>query len=327
VSVLVVHLVRLLAVMLLIGGALPARAQTEAFPAHTVHVVVPFSAGGPVDIVGRVIAQGLSDIWKQPVVVDNRTGAGGNLAAEQVSRAPADGYTLLVTTPSLAIAPAVYKKLTFRPLEDFAPVAKVGVTPTLLIVTAQLKVDSVAELIAMAKAEPGRLSFASPGQGTSLHLAAEMFKRMAGIDIIHVPYRGGAPALIDIMAGQPQMMFDPLVECLPHIKAGKLKALAVSTRERTPVMPDLPTVAESGVPGYEFSLWYAVFAPAATPHELVERINRDIGTVLGQAAVKERFASVSIVIDTGPSDAFAAEMRREVKDWTELATSIGLSLE
>jgi tripartite-type tricarboxylate transporter receptor subunit TctC len=321
------HLVRLLAVTLLIGAALPTRAQTEAFPNHPVKLVVPFSAGGPVDIVGRVVAQGLSEIWKQAVVVDNRTGAGGNLAAEQVARAAGDGYTLLVTTPSLAIAPAVYKKLSFKPVEDFAPIAKLGVTPTLLIVNADLKVASVAELIAMAKAEPGRLSFASPGQGSSLHLAAEMFKRMAGIDIIHVPYRGGAPALIDIMAGQPQMMFDPLVECLPYVKAGKLKALAVSTRDRTPVLPDLPTVAEGGVPGYDFSLWYAVFAPASTPHELVERINRDIVTVLGQAAVKERFASVSIVIDTGPSEAFAAEMRREVKDWTELATSIGLSLE
>jgi tripartite-type tricarboxylate transporter receptor subunit TctC len=323
----IIHPARLLAAALVLVVPPPALAQTDAFPSHPVHLVVPFSAGGPVDTVGRVIGQGLGELWKQAVVIDNRTGAGGNLGAEQVARAPADGYTLLVTTPSLAIAPAVYNKLAFRPLEDFAPVAEIGVTPTLMIVSPQLPANSVAEFIALAKAQPGSLSFASPGQGSSLHLAAELFKHMAGIDILHVPYRGGAPALIDIMAGQPQMMFDPLVEALPHVKAGKIKALAVSTRERTPVLPDMPTVAESGLPGYDFSLWYAVFAPAATPPELVVRINRDIVTVLDQPAVKERFGAVSIVITTGPADKFAAQMRQEVKTWTELASSIGLSLE
>jgi len=318
---------RLLAAALAIGGATPALAQTDAFPTRPVHLVVPFSAGGPVDTVGRVIGQGLGEIWRQAVVVDNRTGAGGNLGAEQVARAPGDGYTLLVSTPSLAISPAVYKNLGFKPLEDFAPVAEIGVTPTLMIVSPLLPVNSVAEFIALAKAEPGKLSFGSPGQGSSLHLAAELFKHMAGIDILHVPYRGGAPALIDIMAGQPQMMFDPLVEALPLVKAGKIKALAVSTRERTPVLPDMPTVAESGVPGYDFSLWYAVFAPAATPPDLVVRINRDIVAVLGQSAVTERFGAVSIVITTGPADKFAVQMRQEVKTWTELAASIGLSLE
>lgn len=311
----------------LLVSATPAFAQADAFPAHPVHLIVPFSAGGPVDIVGRVVGQGLSEAWKQPVVIDNRTGAGGNVAAEYVARAAGDGYTLLISTPSLAIAPAVYKKLAFKPVEDFAPVAKVAVTPTLLIVCPQLGVDSVAGLIAAAKAKPGQLNFASPGSGSSLHLADEMFVRMAGLDMVHVPYRGGAPALIDMMAGQPQMMFDPLIDVLPHIKAGKLKALAVSTRQRTPVLPDLPTVAESGVPGYDFSLWYAVFAPAATPPELVARINRDIVAVLAQPAVKERFDAVGITITTGPPDAFAAEMRSEVKRWTELAASIGLSLE
>ena len=323
----IIHPARLLGVALVIGGATPVLAQIDGFPTRPVHLVVPFSAGGPVDTVGRVIGQGLGEIWKQAVVIDNRTGAGGNLAAEQVARATGDGYTLLVTTPSLAIAPAVYKKLNVKPLEDFAAVAEIGVTPTLMIVSPELKANSVAEFIALAKAEPGKLSFGSPGQGSSLHLAAELFKHMAGIDILHVPYRGGAPALIDIMAGQPQMMFDPLVECLPHVKAGKIKALAVSTRERTPVLPDMPTVAESGLPGYDFSLWYAVFAPAATPPELVARINRDIVAVLDQPAVKERFGSVSIVITTGPADKFAAQMRQEVKTWTELASSIGLSLE
>jgi tripartite-type tricarboxylate transporter receptor subunit TctC len=308
-------------------GAVPALAQDDTYPSKPVRVVLPFAAGGPTDIVARVIGQGLTEMWKQQVVVDNRTGAGGNIGAELVAKAPGDGYTLLVSTPSLAVAPAVYKKLPFRPLEDFAPIAKLGVTPTLLIVAPQLGVDSVQTLIARAKAEPGQLSFASPGQGTSLHLAAEMFKRMAGVDILHVPYRGGAPALVDIMAGQPQMMFNPLVDTLGHLKTGKLKALAVSTATRTPVMPDLPTVAESGVPGYDFSLWYAVFAPAATPPALVGRLNRDIGAVLGQAAVKERFESAGIVVAGGSAQDFAAEMRREVQTWTELATSIGLSLE
>ena len=317
-----------LAVMALLASAvLPALAQTDGFPSHPVRVVVPFAAGGPTDIVARVLGRGLSEIWHQQVVVDDRTGAGGNIGAEAVAKAPGDGYTLLLTTPSLAVAPAVYKKLGFRPLEDFAPVAKLGITPTLLIVSPQLPVDSVQGLIALANAEPGKLSFASPGQGTSLHLAAEMFKRMAGIDIFHVPYRGGAPALIDIMAGQPQMMFNPLVDTLAPLKAGKLKALAVSTRTRTPVMPDLPTVSESGVPGYDFSLWYAVFAPAATPPDLVERINRDIVQALGKPAVRERFEAAGIEIAGGSAREFAAEMRREVETWSDLARSIGLCLD
>lgn len=319
--------VRRLAFALLVAGATPAFAETEAFPTHPVKLIVPFSAGGPVDLVARTLGQGLSERWGQGVVIDNRTGAGGNLAAEVAARSPADGYTLLVTTPSLAISTAVYKKLTFKPLEDFAPVAKVAVTPTLLIVCPQLGVDSVAALIAAAKAKPGQLSFASPGQGSSLHLAAEQFRSMAGIDMLHVPYRGGAPALIDMMAGQPQMMFDPLIDVLPLIKAGKLKALAVSTRERTPVMPELPTVAEAGVPGYDFSLWYAVFAPAATPPERVAEINKAIVAVLAQDTVKQRFETVGITVTTGPSEAFAVEMRGEVKRWTELATSIDLKLD
>jgi tripartite-type tricarboxylate transporter receptor subunit TctC len=318
---------RLAIVALLALGALPALAHADAFPTHPVHIVVPFAAGGPTDIVARVLGQGLTGIWQQQVVVDNRTGAGGNIGAEAVAKASGDGYTLLLSTPSLAVAPAVYKKLSFRPLEDFAPIAKLGVTPTLLIVSPQLPVDSVQGLIALAKAEPGKLSFASPGQGTSLHLAAEMFKRMAGIDIFHVPYRGGAPALIDIMAGQPQMMFNPLVDTLAHLKAGKLKALAVSTRTRTPVLPDLPTVAESGVPGYDFSLWYAVFAPAATPPDRVERINQDIVRVLDQAEVRERFETAGIAVAGGSAQDFATEMRREIQTWSDLATSIGLSLD
>ncbi|MBI3514315.1 MAG: tripartite tricarboxylate transporter substrate binding protein [Proteobacteria bacterium] len=322
-----IHRWELAALALLAAGAVPAQAQTDTFPTHAVRIVLPFAAGGPTDIVARVIGNGLTELWKQQVVVDNRTGAGGNIGAELVAKAPGDGYTLLVSTPSLAVAPAVYKKLAFRPLEDFAPIAKLGVTPTLLIVAPQLGVDSVHALIARAKAAPGQLSFASPGPGTSLHLAAELFKRMAAVDILHVPYRGGAPALIDIMAGQPQMMFNPLVDTMGHLKTGKLKALAVSTRTRTPVMPELPTVSESGVPGYDFSLWYAVFAPAATPPALVARINRDVLQVLGQDAVKERFESVGIVIAGGSAADFAAEMRREVQAWTELATSIGLSLD
>lgn len=318
---------RLAFVLLLVAGAAPALAQTEAFPTHPVKLIVPFSAGGPVDLVARTVGQALSERWGQGVVIDNRTGAGGNLAAEVEARSPADGYTLLVTTPSLALSTAVYKKLNFKPLQDFAPVAKVAVTPTLLIICPQLQVDSVAALIAAAKAKPGELSFASPGEGSSLHLAAELFKHMAGIEMLHVPYRGGAPALIDMMAGQPQMMFDPLIDVLPLIKAGKLKALAVSTTQRTPVMPDLPTVAESGLPGYDFSLWYAVFAPAATPPARVAEINKAIVEVLGQDKIKQRFETVGITVTTGPSEAFAAEMRSEVTRWTELATSIGLSLE
>jgi len=325
--VVVVRMMRLLVLALAIGGSGAALAQEAPYPDKPVRMVAPFAAGGPVDIVARIVANGLTEIWKQQVVVDNKTGAGGNIGAEFVAKAPPDGYTLLLTSPSMVIAPAVYKKIGFRPLEDFAPIAKVADTVCLLITAPQLPATSVAEVVKLAKAQPGKYSFASPGQGTSLHLAFEMFKKAAGIDVVHVPYRGGAPALVDMMAGEPHLMITPAVDTLPHIKAGKLRAVAVSTAKRAAILPDLPTIAESGYPDYAFSLWYAAFAPTGTPPAIVAKISRDILQVLAQPAVKERLDAAGITIVGMGAEPFRDEMRQEIKTWTELAQSIGLRLE
>jgi tripartite-type tricarboxylate transporter receptor subunit TctC len=318
------HMMRLVA-LLLVALSGPAWAQ-GSYPDKPVRMVAPFTAGGPVDIVARIVANGLTEIWKQQVVVENRTGAGGNIGAEAVAKSAPDGYTLLLTSPSFVLAPAVYKKIGFRPLEDFVPLSKVADTVCLFITAPNLPANSVADVVKLAKASPGKYSFASPGQGTSLHLAFEMFKKAAGIDVVHVPYRGGAAALPDMMAGEPHLMITPAVDTLAHVKAGKLKALAVSTKARAAILPELPTIAET-VPGYEFSLWYAAFAPAGTPPAVAAKISRDIGTVLAQPAVKERFEGAGIRTLGVGTDVFKEEMRQEIQTWTELAQAIGLSLE
>jgi tripartite-type tricarboxylate transporter receptor subunit TctC len=232
---------------------------------------------------------------------------------------------MLVNTPALPIAAAVMKGLSFRPVEDLAPVSKLGTTPAALLVSPKIPANTVAELVTLAKAAPGRYSFASPGPATSLHLAGELFKITADIDIVHVPYRGGAPALVDVMAGQPEIIFNPLIDILPHVREGRLKALAVTTRERSPVLPDLPTIAESGLPEYEFSLWYGLFAPRGTPELLIERISRDVREVLHRESVRERFAASGVTIAGTTPDAFAAELRDEVEKWSRLARRIGLN--
>ncbi len=315
------------ATLALLGGLAmrPALADEAGFPQRPPRLIVPYAPGGPVDIVTRGLAAGLADVWRHNVVVENRGGAGGNLGSEAVARAAPDGHTMLVNTPALAIAAAVMRGLTFHPVDDLVAVSKLGTTPAVLVASPSLPANSVAELIALAKAAPGRYSFASPGPATSLHLAAELFCVMAGIEMVHVPYRGGAPALIDIMAGQPQMMFNPLVDVLPHIREGRLKGMALSSAERSSAAPEIPTVAESGLPGYDFSLWYGLFAPKGTPLPLVQRIGRDVGQVLRRDAVRDRFAASGVVVVGSTPEAFAAELRGEVERWSTLARRIGLS--
>lgn len=314
----------------LVAGALGAVASpgsAAGFPANPVHIVVPYPPGGPVDIIARLIGPKLNEAWHEPVVIDNRPGAGGNLGTEMVAHARPDGLTLLINTPAVVIAPSVYKALPYDPIKDFAPILDIGRAPALLVVNPKLPFSDVRGLIAYAKAHPGELNFGSPGTGGSLHLAGELFKSMAGINMVHVPYKGVQPALLDIMAGNIQMMFDAVVDVMPLVKAGKLKALAISTAERSPLAPDIPTVAESGVPGFDFSLWYGLFAPAGTPPAVVAQINRDTAAVLQQPAMRAQMQAHGLDVAADSPAAFAQSLTVEEKTWADLVHKIGLKPE
>ena len=318
---------RIFGAALMLGAWLAAAPQAAAagsFPPGPVHIVVPYTPGGPVDIVARLVGQKLNELWKQPVVIDPKPGAGGNLGTEMVARAKPDGTTLLINTSAVIIAPSVYKSLPFDPLKDFAPVINIGSAPAVLVVNPKLPFSDVKGLIAYAKAHPGELNFGSPGTGGSLHLAGELFASMAGIKMVHVPYKGVQPALVDIMAGNIQMMFDAVVDVMPLVKADKLKALAISTARRSPLAPQLPTVAESGLPGYDFSLWYGLFAPGGTPAALVAQINRDTARVLQDPAVKAQMQTHGIDVNAGSPEAFRSTMTAEEKTWADLVHKIGL---
>jgi tripartite-type tricarboxylate transporter receptor subunit TctC len=306
-----------------VGAGLPAGAAN--FPSGPVHIIVPYAPGGPVDIVARLIGQKLNDTWHQPVVIDNKAGASGNLGSELVARAKPDGSTLLINTPALVIAPSVYASLPYDPLKDFAGVINIGRAPAVIVVNPKLPYADVGGLIAYAKAHPGELNFGSPGTGGSLHLAAELFASRAGIKMVHVPYKGVQPALVDIMAGNVQMMFDAVVDVMPLVKAGKLKALAISTARRSALAPDLPTVAESGLPGFDFSLWYGLFAPKATPAAIVQQINHDTAQILAQPEMKAQMQAHGLDIIADTPAAFDASLAGEEKTWAELVHKIGLT--
>src|SRR5438034_5972010 len=262
---LLVHFARALAAALLVVAAPVALGQV-AYPTKPVRLVVPFPAGGTTDLLARAAAQKLSEAWGQQVIVDNRPGAAGNIGAELVAKAAPDGYTLLMgTVGTHAINASLYAKMPYDHVKDFAPVILVAGVPNVLVVNPSLPVHSVQELIAYAKANPGKLNFASSGSGTSIHLSGELFKVMTGVQMTHVPYKGSAPALQDLLGGQVQLMFDNLPPSLPQIKAGRLRALAVTSATRAPALPDVPTVAEAGLPGFEASSWFGVLAPAGTP--------------------------------------------------------------
>jgi tripartite-type tricarboxylate transporter receptor subunit TctC len=307
--------------------AIAGDVRAQDFPVRPVRIIVPYAPGGPVDIVTRVVSQQLYEMWKQPVVVESRPGAGGNVGSDLVAKAKPDGYTLLINTPAMIIAPSVYNRLPFDPFKDLVPVVNIGVAPALLVVSPQLPVKSVTELIAYAKANPGKLNFASPGTATSLHLAGEQFKSMAKIDMVHIPYKGVQPALIDIMGGQTQLMIDAIIDVLQHVQGGQLRALAITTQKRSSLAPDLPTISESGLPGYEFSLWYGIFAPAGTPPALVAQINRDIVRVINLPAVKDQMKTYGIeAIGNSPSE-FATAMKGEAQKWADLVRTTGVKLE
>jgi tripartite-type tricarboxylate transporter receptor subunit TctC len=265
----------------------PALAQT--FPTKPARLVVPFPPGGPLDATGRLIAQHLTERWGQSVVVENKPGAGGNIGADFVAKSPPDGYTVVMGALSThAVNPSLYAKMPYDAQKDFAPITLIAITPNVLVVNPDLPVHSVKELIAYAKARPGKLSFGSGSIGSAGHLAGELFKVDAGIDMVHVPYKGAAPATQALLAGDTQLMFDNLANAMAQVKAGKLRALAVTTAERSKLAPELPTMAEAGLPGFDISTWYGLFAPASTPPDIVNQWNADVTAMLRTPAMRER---------------------------------------
>jgi tripartite-type tricarboxylate transporter receptor subunit TctC len=304
-----------------------AFAQT-AYPSQPIRIVVPFPPGGATDIMARAAAQKLAEAWKAQVVVDNRPGAGGNIGSELVAKAAPDGYTLeMGTVGTHAINASLYAKMPYDHVKDFTPVVLVAAVPNVLVVHPSVPANSVQELIAYAKANPGKLNFASSGAGTSIHLSGELFKVMAGVQMTHVPYKGSAPAITDLLGGQVQLMFDNLPPSLPHIRAGKLRALAVTTSERAPALPDVPTVAESGLPGFEASSWFGLLAPAGTPREIVVKINGEIARWLVTPEAKEKMIAIGANAKGGTPEDFAKHIADETAKWAKVVKESGAKVD
>jgi len=311
-----------------IGGAAIANAQTPAYPSRPIRLVVPFPAGGTTDILARSVAQKLTEAWGQPVVVDNRPGAAGNIGAELVAKAPPDGYTLLMgTVGTHAINASLYAKMPYDHVKDFVPVILVAGVPNVLVVNPAVPAHSVSELIAYGKANPGKLNFASSGSGTSIHLSGELFKVSTGVQMTHIPYKGSAPALQDLIGGQVQLMFDNLPSALPQIKGGKLRALAVTSTTRAAVLPDVPTVAESGLPGFEASSWFGILAPAGTPPAIVTKINGEVAKWVASAEAKEKLLSQGANAAGGTPEDFARHIQAETAKWAKVVKESGAKVD
>jgi len=305
-------------------AAVATGAWAQAYPGKPIRIVVPFSAGGTTDLLARAAAQKLTEAWGQPVIVDNRPGAGGNIGSELVARAVPDGYTLeMGTVGTHAINASLYARMPYDHVKDFAPVIVVATVPNVLVVNPAVPVKSLQDLIAYAKANPGKLNFASPGSGTSGHLCAELFKVMAGVQIAHIPYKGSAPALQDLLGGQVQLMFDNLPSALPHIKAGKLRALAVTTAVRAPALPDLPTVAEAGLPGFEASSWFGLLAPAGTPPDIIAKLNAEVAKWLASPEATEKLLALGANAAGGSPEDFAKHIAAETTKWQKVVKESG----
>lgn len=316
-----------LATVALIAAALPANAQST-YPTRPVSLIVPFPAGGSTDLVARVVAEKMSGLLGQQIVVDNRGGAGGNVGTAAAAKAEPDGYTLLMgTVATHAINSALYKKMPYDPVKDFAPVSLLVVVPNVLVVNPDFPAQNVQELIALAKEKPGELSYASSGNGTPLHLSGELFKTMAGVDIVHVPYKGAGPALVDVMGGHVPIMFDNLPSSTEHIKAGKLRGLAVTTAERSPSMPDLPTIAESGLPGYETYTWNALFVPAGTPPDVVAKLNEAAVAAVSDPEIKAKLESMGATIVGSTPEQLAAHVQAELDKWGPVVKASGAQVD
>jgi len=315
-------LIAIAAVPALVGAV---GAQTPMrYPEKAIRLVVPFPPGGPTDVVARLIGTKLSERWGQAVIIENRAGAGGSIGAEAVARAAPDGYTLVMgSTANMAVNVTLHDKLGYDPLKDFAAINLAAVVPNLLVVDPAFPANTVGELIAIAKAKPEAVTYASGGVGTPSHLAAELFKSMSGVQMLHVPYKGSIPALADVMGGQVTLMFDSMASALPFSKAGKLKALAQTGNGRAAAAPDLPTIAESGLPGYEVTGWFGILAPANTPRPVVDKLSAEISAILALPEVKERYAALGLQPGPANPEAFSAFMKAEIAKWAAAIRASG----
>ena len=296
----------------------------DTFPTRPMRLIIPFPPGGGTDIMGRMVAQRLNDAFGMPVVVDNRGGAAGIIGTEMAARANPDGHTLMIGSVStICINPSLHKNLAFDPVKDLAPISLVASTPSLLVVGSTLPVKSVKELIALAKAKPGQLHYATPGSGSSSHLGTELFKQVAGINIQHVPYKGTGPAVTDLISGQVSLFITNMPSVLPMVKAGRVRALAVTSLQRSTLAPDLPTVAESGIPGFEVIVWYGVLAPAAVPKALLARLNQEVRKMSDMQDVKDKLALLGAEAMSSTPEAFAQRIRDDLSKWGKIVRDTG----
>jgi tripartite-type tricarboxylate transporter receptor subunit TctC len=305
--------------------AAPVLALAQAYPNKPVKVIIPYPPGGPTDIMGRIVAQGLASKFGQPFIVENKPGASGLIGADQVAKAPADGYTLLVNASLHVINPSLYSKMPHDPIKDFAPVSQIADVPMVLVVSPQNPAKNVKDLIAQAKAN--QMSFASSGNGAAPHLAGEAFNMATGLKLMHIPYKGSAPALNDVIGGHVSLMFDPLPSSTPFIHGGSLRPLAVTTAKRVPALPNVPTMAEAGVPGYEISTWYGVWAPANTPRDILNKLSSEIARIVKQPEVAKRIAGMgSIPVGSTPTE-FEAYNRSEQVKFAKIVKESGAKLD
>lgn len=319
------HVLALAAAMAFAAG--PATVAAQDWPTKPVRIIVPFPPGGTTDIVGREVGHRLSTAFGQPFVVENRAGASGNIGMELAVRSPADGYTLVVGAPqTLTINPYLFK-LPFNPRTDLSPIVIVASVPNILVVNPSLPVQSVQQLIDLAKKEPGKLAYGSSSVGGTPHLSAEMFKMMAGVDILHVPYKGSAPAIADLLGGQVQIMFDNMPAILPQVKSGKLRALAVTTPKRSPSVPELPTMIEAGLPGFESQGWFALLAPAGTPQPIIDKINREVNRMLQTDEFKAKLVALGAEPVGGSPADFATHIQSESDRWGKVIKTAGIKAE
>jgi tripartite-type tricarboxylate transporter receptor subunit TctC len=320
--------------LVLLGSTVPAASLAGpslaqgTYPERPITLVVPFPAGGSTDLVARVVAERMGKELGQSIIVENRGGAGGNIGSAAVAKADPDGYTILMgTVATHALNPALYRKMPYDAVADFAPVALLVVVPNVLVVNPDFPAKNVQELIALLKEKPGEYSYASSGNGTPLHLSGELFKSMAGVDMVHIPYKGAGPALIDVMGGHVPIMFDNLPSSTEHIRAGKLRGLAVTTAERAPSMPDLPTIAESGLPGYETYTWNALFAPAGTPKDVIDRLNAAANAAVADPDVQAKLKDVGAVPKGSTPEELASHVQAELAKWAPVVKASGAQID
>ena len=302
-------------------------ALAQSYPAGPVRMIVPFPAGGGVDSAGRILATRLTESYGKSFVIENRGGANGNIGTEVAAKSPKDGYTLLFTGAGFVTNPSLYAKVPYDAVKDFEPISLMALGPNVLVVHPSLPVKSVKELIALAKAKPGQIGFAGSGSGSTPHLAGELFNTMAGVTMVHIPYRGSGPAMIGVLGGETPVMFLPAINAGPHVKTGRLRAIAVTSTSRLPAMPELPTVAEAGLGGYESSQWYGLLAPAGTPEEILNPLNAHVVKIMQAADMKSRLTEDGLVPIGGTREQFAAHIKTEIAKWAKVIKQSGARID